>query len=136
MSREAKEIARELNIPVILLSQLSRESEKRGGDRRPALSDLRDSGAIEQDADIVAFVYRPAYYFKNPTDEHGVPYGDRYGELIFAKHRNGKTGTVAWRHNESITKIFDDGEIPNSWPAGEPVRNHYEPTDRDESFGF
>jgi replicative DNA helicase len=129
MSAEAKTIARELNIPVILLSQLSREVEKRGGDKKPNLSDLRDSGSIEQDADVVAFVYRPEYYFKSAADESGRPYGERYGELIFAKHRNGKTGTVPWRHNKSLTKIFDDGDTPPiPWTAGNSdLKNFYEP---------
>jgi replicative DNA helicase len=119
MSVEAKRTAMELGIPVILLSQLSREVEKRGGDHRPHLSDLRDSGGIEQDADMVAFVYRPAKYFKEYSDENGKPYGDNYGELIIEKHRSGKTGTVAWRHNESLTRIFDD--LP---PEGLPPQPH------------
>ena len=133
MSREAKTIARELNIPVILLSQLNREVEKRSGDKRPTLADLRDSGSIEQDADIVAFVYRPAYYFKEATDEHNRPYGERYGELIFAKNRNGRTGTVAWRHNDSLTKIFDDGEAPKIWPLDATGSSFYE-AEREPEF--
>jgi replicative DNA helicase len=124
MSREAKIIAKELNIPVVLLSQLSREVERRGGDMRPRLSDLRDSGGIEQDADMVAFVYRPSYYHRDAEDEQGKPYGDSYGELIFAKNRNGRTGTVAWRHNESLTKIYDDGEAQNCYePYGSMEAN-------------
>ena len=121
MSNEAKTIALELNIPVVLLSQLSREVEKRNNDKRPQLSDLRDSGGIEQDADAVSFVYRPAYYFKDAADESGNLYGNNYGELIFAKHRNGRTGTVSWRHNESLTKIFDDCDTQP------PAANYYEP---------
>ena len=79
-------MARELNIPVIVGSQLSRSVEQRG-DKRPMLSDLRESGAIEQDADIVIFLYRDDYY--NPETEF-----KNVAEVIVAKHRNGSTGTI------------------------------------------
>ena len=100
-SRVAKGMAKILNVPVILLSQLSRETEKRGGDHRPLLSDLRESGSIEQDADIVIFPHRPAYYDKQNEELKGVI------DFIIAKHRNGPTGTISARHNENITRIFD-----------------------------
>lgn len=95
ISRSVKEIAKELNVPVLALSQLSRSVEQRGGDKRPVLSDLRESGAIEQDADIVSFIYRPEYYGFT-TDEEGRS-NDGVGEIIVAKHRNGATDSVRLR---------------------------------------
>jgi len=105
MSREAKIIAKELNVPVILLSQLNREVDKRQ-DKKPILADLRESGAIEQDADMVIFVHRPEYYGISVKDSSGHEIYN-YGELIIAKHRNGSVGTVKFKHDGSLTKIFD-----------------------------
>ncbi len=105
MSREAKIIAKELNIPVVLLSQLNREVDKRA-DKRPMLADLRESGSIEQDADIVIFVHRPSYYGAPVKDSSGNII-ENYGELIIAKQRNGSVGTVKFKHNKSMSKIFD-----------------------------
>lgn len=93
ITRTLKLIAKELNVPVIALSQLSREVEKRGGDKRPQLSDLRESGSIEQDADVVGFLWRPEYY-KIEVDRDGNPYPPGFTEVIFAKHRNGAQGTA------------------------------------------
>jgi replicative DNA helicase len=105
ISRSIKEIAKELNVPIIALSQLSRAVETRGGDKRPMLSDLRESGAIEQDADMVCFIYRPEYYGLI-EDENGMP-TDGIGEIIVAKHRNGSLDTVHLRFIKELTK-FDN----------------------------
>lgn len=111
-SRKAKLIAKELDIPVILLCQLNRECEMRA-DKRPALSDLRESGAIEQDADVVMLLYRPALY--GLTSEHRSKFpSEGLGMVILAKHRNGETGDVYFGHNPAMTKI---GEYvpPTEW---------------------
>lgn len=99
LSRGLKALARELNIPILALSQLSREVEKRA-DKHPLLSDLRESGSIEQDADIVMFLYRDEYYNKE-TEKQGI------AELIVAKNRNGATDTVPLQFNRD-TQLFSD----------------------------
>ncbi len=101
ISRSLKGLARELDVPVIALSQLSRASEQRGGDRKPILSDLRDSGAIEQDADVVIFIHRPEYYDREDESLRGV------AEVILAKHRNGPTGDLKLFFNKEFTR-FDN----------------------------
>ena len=105
ISRALKGIAKELNIPVIALSQLSRSVETRGGDKKPQLSDLRESGSIEQDADMVIFLYRPEYY-KITEDEMGNP-TQGMGEVIIAKHRNGSLETVQLKFIGRFTKFAD-----------------------------
>lgn len=107
ISRNLKITAKELNVPIIALSQLSRSVEGRQGDHRPMLSDLRDSGAIEQDADIVLFLYNPDKY---RDVEHDDPPGTI--ELIIAKHRNGSTGTVKLRWIGEYTTFVNLDEKP------------------------
>ena len=107
-SRAAKLLAKELDVPVILLSQLSRKIEERT-DKTPMLSDLRESGAIEQDADMVLFLDRPAVYGRAEIDagRYGTIPAEGVGLLHIAKNREGATGCVIFRHNESLTRIAD-----------------------------
>ena len=106
ISRALKSVAKELNVPVIALSQLSRAVESRpGASKRPMLSDLRESGSIEQDADMVLFLYRPEYYGLTEDEEGRSTVG--IGEVIIAKHRNGETGTVPLRFVGKFVKFTD-----------------------------
>jgi replicative DNA helicase len=116
ISRSLKQLAKELNIPIIALSQLNRSVETRGDDRngkRPQLSDLRESGAIEQDADMVLFVHRPEYYHifqdDNGRDLHGM------AQIIIAKHRKGATGDVLLNFRGEFTRFEnpDDAHLNN-----------------------
>jgi replicative DNA helicase len=101
ISRGFKALAKELRIPVIALSQLSRASEQRGGDKKPMLSDLRESGSIEQDADVVAFIHRESYY--NRDDPEAEDKND--AEIIVAKQRNGPTGVVHLMYLPEFTRF-------------------------------
>lgn len=99
ISRGLKALAKELNIPVLALSQLSRKSEERSN-KRPMLSDLRESGAIEQDADVVMMLYRDDYYDEDAEEQNTI-------EVIVGKHRNGPTGTVKLFFKKENTKFYD-----------------------------
>ena len=101
ISRSLKGLARELELPVIALSQLSRASEQRGGERKPILSDLRDSGAIEQDADLVIFIHRPEYYDREDESKRGI------AEIMLSKNRNGPTGDIDLYFHREFTR-FDN----------------------------
>ena len=118
ISRTLKAIAKELNVPMIALSQLSRATEQRGGSKRPQLSDLRESGAIEQDADIVAFIHRPEYYGMT-TDENGLPTAG-LAEIILAKHRNGAVCDVKLRFLKDQAR-FADMEADEGSTAADPM---------------
>ncbi len=114
ISRNLKALAKELNIPVIALSQLSRAVETRGGSKRPLLSDLRESGAIEQDADIVSFIYRPEYYkIDEWDDEEHTPTAGQ-AEFIVAKHRNGGLDEIRLKFVGNLGKFenLESYEIP------------------------
>ncbi len=127
ISRSLKSLAKELNIPVIVLSQLSRAVETRGGSKRPILSDLRESGAIEQDADLVLFIYRPDYY-KIDEDEQGNPTEEGIAEIIVAKHRNGATGNVKLRFKKEFAKFedLDSFESEDHISDGGDVKQNYD----------
>ena len=111
ISRSLKGIAKELSVPVIALSQLSRAVETRGGaDKRPVLSDLRESGAIEQDADIVSFIYRPEYYGISEWDFTPTGPTEGEGEFIIAKHRTGPTHRARLRFESKLIKFSNLGD--------------------------
>lgn len=136
ISRSLKQLAKELNIPIVALSQLNRSVESRGDSKegkRPQLSDLRESGAIEQDADIVCFIHRPEYYLRSSTDAEG---NDIQGlaEFIVAKHRSGRVDDVKMRFRKefarfenwektpemtltSVGSSLNNGSIPTSGPT-------------------
>jgi replicative DNA helicase len=112
ISRNLKILAKELDIPIIALSQLNRSCESRI-DKKPQLSDIRESGAIEQDADIVSFLYRPSYYgfteFEDGMSTKGIL------EILFRKYRNGKLGDIMLKHDHNFTKISDFDEFNDKY---------------------
>jgi len=107
ISRNLKALAKELAIPVIALSQLSRAVETRGGNKRPLLSDLRESGAIEQDADIVSFIYRPEYYGLTEWDDEERSNCEGQAEFIVAKHRNGGLENIKLKFTGALAQFSD-----------------------------
>jgi replicative DNA helicase len=134
ISRTLKAAQKELNIPFIVLAQLNRQCEQTQ-DKKPMLSHLRESGSIEQDADTVAFIYRPEYYeLKN--EETGEPYTNEIF-LLFEKHRQGATGSVGFRHNSTMSSFYGMNDSPNRFPEIKnnlkPNKNFYE-IDRDLPF--
>lgn len=134
ISRSLKAIAKELNVPVIALSQLSRSVETRPG-KRPQLSDLRESGAIEQDADIVSFIFRPEYYKIDvwDNDEPGNETStENQAELIIAKHRNGATADVRLSFFKNIAKFADLDPFAGSYGGYQ----HSNFGQKDEPSGF
>lgn len=130
-ARKAKLMAKRLNIPVVLLSQLNRKSEERE-DKRPELSDLRESGNIEQDADLVMLIHNPEKAGLKRDDRSGYPV-EGLGVLIVGKNRNGKTGDIYFGYNESMTRI-GDYIPPVDWmeknpkrPTAKELRGKYKP---------
>ena len=115
ISRNLKALAKELDIPVIALSQLSRAVETRGGTKRPILSDLRESGAIEQDADIVSFIYRPEYYGIDEWDDDDRSSSEGQAEFIVAKHRNGGLDTIRLKFTPQLGKFENLSDLDSSF---------------------
>lgn len=136
ISRRLKMLAKELDIPVIALSQLSRAVETRGGSKRPMLSDLRESGAIEQDADIVEFIYRPGYYqidmnvadYDNPKDVEAINNGANT-EIIYAKYRGGSLGVALVKWVGDKTKFVDVEDPSDTADVVNNILPHVNPTD-------
>ncbi len=116
ISRSLKSIAKELNIPVLALSQLSRAVETRGGDRKPQLSDLRESGSIEQDADMVMFIHRPEYYGLTEDEEGNSTLG--VANILISKHRNGAVGEVRLRFTKELAKFGNLESFDDAAPFG------------------
>jgi replicative DNA helicase len=132
ISRSLKAIAKELNIPIIALSQLSRMLEQRGGTaKRPQLSDLRESGQIEQDADLVAFIHRPEYYGiledENGNSTQGL------AEIVIAKHRNGRIGIENLMFIPHLSKFIEPSySLFNNQPdqsSSQPSASTYNPSE-------
>ena len=118
ISRGLKALAKEINVPIMCLSQLNRSVETRGGSKKPQLSDLRESGAIEQDADMVCFIYRPDYYGLEGEEES---YNENYAELIIAKHRNGALEDIKLQFIKRFAKFanhFEQFDMREAIAAG------------------
>lgn len=122
ISRNLKAISKELDVPIVALSQLNRAVETRGGTKRPQLSDLRESGAIEQDADMVLFIHRPEYYgYFEDEDGNSTK---NIAEIIIAKHRNGPTGDVKLKFHKETASFYDldDDAIPPPPEEGNTIK--------------
>ena len=142
ISRNLKALAKELNVPVIALSQLSRAVETRGGSKRPILSDLRESGAIEQDADIVSFIYRPEYYKIEEWDDEDRTPTQGQAEFIVAKHRNGGLDNIRLKFIGNLGKFdnLDEFDSPFEFQSkmNDDDENPFNPTtlpSADQAFG-
>ena len=125
ISRSLKGLAKELNIPVIALSQLNRSVETRGGDKKPQLSDLRESGSIEQDADMVMFLYRPEYYEITANEFGESNKGETHVRI--AKHRNGSLETIKLRALLHIQKFIEEDNT--NLPGLPPTAGNWKPLD-------
>jgi replicative DNA helicase len=124
ISRNLKALAKELEVPVIALSQLSRAVETRGSSKRPLLSDLRESGAIEQDADIVSFIYRPEYYKIEEWDDEEQSPTEGQAEFIIAKHRNGSLESIRLKFIGNLGKFDNLEEYSGSYDDLPSKMNH------------
>lgn len=118
LSKSLKHLAKKLNVPVILISSLSREVERRGGRKIPQLSDLRESGNIEYDADVIMFPYRPYYYGFDSNEDGSSTIGQM--DLFVAKNRNGEPGVIRMLHNKSMTRFYDCFSDVNTYKKNTP----------------
>jgi replicative DNA helicase len=141
ISRNLKALAKELSVPVIALSQLSRAVETRGSSKRPLLSDLRESGAIEQDADIVSFIYRPEYYKIDEWDDDDHSPTEGQAEFIIAKHRNGSLENIRLKFIGNLGKFDNLEDYSGGYDDLPSKMNHEEALitknlpSADEAFG-
>jgi len=134
ISRNLKALAKELSIPVIALSQLSRAVETRGGSKRPLLSDLRESGAIEQDADIVSFIFRPEYYGLTEWDDEEHSPCEGQAEFIVAKHRNGGLENIRLKFTGHLAE-FSNLEESFSSEFQSKMNDFLTPQNPSDAFG-
>ncbi len=134
ISRNLKALAKELNIPIIALSQLSRAVETRGGSKRPILSDLRESGAIEQDADIVSFIYRPEYYKIEEWDDEERTPSSGQAEFIVAKHRNGGLDNIRLKFVSSLGRFENIEEFDSPFEFQSKINKEGPKINPDQAF--